>query len=320
MGCLYHYCSTQKCFSILNSRTLRLSDLQKSNDYRELSLFFPELLYEVEDLYREKPYHFKYKDSKDEDAFRRLSSETYKYWRSCFSTGSFSNFVICFSEAQDSLSQWRGYADNGRGCCIGFSKKSLMDYCKNSGKVLRIAQVEYISEEEKKQKIRNAALYCIRELQTLREWIVENITGNDNDPDTDGLLLFNYIGMLESIFTDTLRYKSNSFKEEHEWRIYFPDAVRKVPKWLSSKMRRNYGWHGLHFETEKFLSDNVKFHVTDDDIIPFCPISFDNFDENPVVELWTGPKNNIRQMDIELFLKLNGYESTKPYHSLISYC
>lgn len=37
----------------------------------------------------------------------------------------FAMFVGSFSKNADELSQWRGYADNGRGFCIGFSKRIL---------------------------------------------------------------------------------------------------------------------------------------------------------------------------------------------------
>lgn len=33
--------------------------------------------------------------------------------------------VACFSERKDCLSQWRGYADDGKGMAIGFDKKLL---------------------------------------------------------------------------------------------------------------------------------------------------------------------------------------------------
>ena len=38
MSCLYHYCSNEKCFSILKGKTIRLSDIEKSNDYMNIFL------------------------------------------------------------------------------------------------------------------------------------------------------------------------------------------------------------------------------------------------------------------------------------------
>ena len=33
---LFHYCSNLKCFNILSGKSIRLSDIKKSNDYNEL--------------------------------------------------------------------------------------------------------------------------------------------------------------------------------------------------------------------------------------------------------------------------------------------
>ena len=67
MSCLYHYCSNEKCFSILKGKTIRLSDIEKSNDYMELSLFFPRILDAIDDLYRKKPFRFKFNKKYDSD-------------------------------------------------------------------------------------------------------------------------------------------------------------------------------------------------------------------------------------------------------------
>lgn len=113
---LFHYCSNQKCFGILESQNIRLSDVQKSNDYKELSLFFPKIFKEIERLYKEDPFPFKYYELEDEAAFLDLLHLTFRDFDEQFVTGEFSNFMLCFSESPDSLSQWRGYAADGKGC------------------------------------------------------------------------------------------------------------------------------------------------------------------------------------------------------------
>ena len=37
---VHHYCDNHKMASILSSKTLRMSDITKSNDYEEVKLFF----------------------------------------------------------------------------------------------------------------------------------------------------------------------------------------------------------------------------------------------------------------------------------------
>ena len=41
---VYHYCDNCKMANILSSKTLRMSDITKSNDYEEVKMFFPGIL------------------------------------------------------------------------------------------------------------------------------------------------------------------------------------------------------------------------------------------------------------------------------------
>ncbi len=41
---LYHYCSTEKAFSIIRGKNVRLSDITKSNDWLEMNIFYYNIL------------------------------------------------------------------------------------------------------------------------------------------------------------------------------------------------------------------------------------------------------------------------------------
>ena len=71
---LYHYCSNEKSYSILTSKSIRLSDIQKSNDYRELSLFFPKILDYIEELYHQKPFRLQCDGKIEGEALSKLLS------------------------------------------------------------------------------------------------------------------------------------------------------------------------------------------------------------------------------------------------------
>ena len=320
MSSLYHYCSNEKCFSILRGKTIRLSDIQKSNDYMEMSLFFPEIIDIIEEQYLKAPFPLKYKNLHDQDALLEMTNISYDYWKKRFDNGDFSNFVVCFSEKADTLSQWRGYADNGKGCCIGFSKQLLLEYCKMNKSILTMQKVEYLTEEQIHNRILYKAKECLDSIKLLREWIVDNMTHDDNSPDTDNLLHFNFDGILSSVFNGSLGMKSKAFSEEKEWRIFFQRGAYKNPEWVCRKDNDILiGPEGFS-ETVDFLNNKIQFQVSDNDIIPFYPIGFDEFSTNPVTELWIGPKSNIRPKDIELFLRHNGYKNTRAIYSRITYC
>ena len=317
---LFHYCSNQKCFSILESKTIRLSDIQKSNDYKELSLFFPKIFDYLEELYNQKPFRFKYAEKTGTAAFEEMLDLSYEAWRKKFATGEFSNFVLCFSENPDSLSQWRGYADNGKGCCIGFSHEELEHYCLLTNNVLRLEKVVYLADEGIDNAIFHAAKDILEDLRGLRKWIIENMTHDDNDPDTDGLLHYNFDGMLESSFIDSLQYKSFAFNEENEWRLFFSRPAYKKPEWIANNEETEFKGPDGFAETIRFLNNRVDFLKTDSDLVPYCPVGFEEFDCVPVSSVWVGPKNNIRSSDLELFLKTKGYTSTRIEKSRITYC
>ena len=315
---LFHYSSNIKCFSILDSKTLRMSDIQKSNDYQELDRFFPDLLSYISRQYDKAPFPLYFEGANDRDALSLLLDMSYSIWSKRFEKGEFSNFVACFSESCDVLTQWQAYADNANGCCIGFSLSALKNYCKNTNDVLRLEKVKYLTPVELIDVMVEYAKRILQELQGLRQWIVENMTKDDASPETDSLLGYNFTTMLGYVFTDSLRYKTKDFSHEKEWRIFFSDQVYKNAEWVVGEERKLIGPKGFS-ETLSFLRNKILFHVTTNDIIPYFPIDFTEFKKCPVTAIWIGPKSKIRKEDISLYMKKNGYENVEINFSNISY-
>lgn len=105
MQTLYHYCSTETFSSIVGNRSIRLSSLTMSNDSREGAVILEVLL----SLAREA------------DLNPTLQLRLERQLRQAYDF--FDGFGFCLSEDGDLLSQWRGYADDGRGVSIGFNKQ-----------------------------------------------------------------------------------------------------------------------------------------------------------------------------------------------------
>lgn len=201
---LYQYGSNRRCFNILSERALRLSDIRKSNDYDELLIMYPYIFDEIMRQYSKAPFSFKYDNLDDYPALQALVSITYDIVDKKIESGAFSNFVTCFSEEPDILSQWRGYANDGKGCCLGFSKSVLKKYCDNSNGVLRLEKVQYISHDKLNALVQDTANEILESLKGLREWIVSEMTHDENDENTDGLLYFNFLSMIECALTNSL--------------------------------------------------------------------------------------------------------------------
>ena len=318
MDCLYHYCSNEKAFNILQYQNIRMGDISKSNDSLELQLFFPELHREIFRQYLESPFPFQYNGMNNEDAFREMVQGSEYRWSQRFDSGDFSNFVICFSAIKDCLSQWRGYADDGRGCCIGFSKNAIQAFCDATNGVLRLEKVIYVDEKKISEMISFHAGVIIKNMQGFREWIVKEITHSDDDPNTDCLLAYNFDGMIEGAFVESLRLKTVHFREEQEWRIFLSKRAYKNGDWVYNK-KGAFNGPELFDQTLDFLNDKIDFRCTNDDLVPFCPLRFEEFSINPVVELWLGPKNYTRKSDAELFLRKYKYQKVDVLHSEITY-
>ena len=108
---VYHYCSVDTFFNIIRNSSMWLSDIAKSNDYQE--------------CIRCREFV-----NKGMEEYLRDDVESLKAWKTWYENGVYSNFsmktfCVCFSESKDKLSQWRGYAQDGKGIAIGFNKEFL---------------------------------------------------------------------------------------------------------------------------------------------------------------------------------------------------
>ncbi|MGN0734555.1 MAG: DUF2971 domain-containing protein [Anaerovoracaceae bacterium] len=318
MDLLYHYASNQKGFGILNDRAIRLSDIRKSNDYEELFLLYPDIFEDILAVYKESPFDFQYECQNGEKALKALLEITYHMINDSIESGDLTNFVVCFSEQADLLSQWRGYANDGQVISIGFSKELLQRKCKEDNSVFRLEKVAYICEEKRKEIVKKKAFEVVESLRDLRKWIIENMTHDASSPDTDGLLQFNFHGMIENIMIESLMYKQIGFEEEKEWRIFLRNRAYKNPDWVLGEDCKMIG-PNMFSETLSFLRNKISFNVTDNNIFPYIPLLFSEIGDEVIKEIWIGPKNKIAHGDMELYLAQHGYQNTEIFFSKTSY-
>lgn len=320
MESLYHYCSTEKCLSILKYQSIRLSDIQKSNDYLELNLLYPTIFDVIRDMYYQDPFPFVFEDCSGGAAIQKLLSLSKAYWTGRFSSGDFSNFVLCFSERGNLLSQWRGYADNGQGCCLEFSRESLQSYCASTNGVIRMEKVRYMSEQELRNHVCMCAALVLQILSEMRGKLSVNAEIAGDDRRLDELTRFNFDTILENMFIESLCCKSVGFQEEQEWRIFFSMCPFREPDWYYGDVEsKTFDAPELFVKTVKFLNERIDFRATQDDLIPFCLINFDEFASYPLKSVWLGPKNKIRDTDFRMFLRKNNNPAIKIFHSGITY-
>ena len=283
---LYHYCSTQTfhaLFSAVNP-AIRLSSLSLSNDAMEgrwIRKVFKELCAD-EGL-----------------SIDDIASATN------FMDGLLANIDglgFCLSEEADMLSQWRGYADDAKGFCIGFSQSylaALRDMAQNNFAELKLERVIYDRDEQIAlitpivRQVRGGIDNGVfRPPQT--RMVLDSRT--DEEIELERLEWREAIvalgaGFLEAYFL-MFRLKNHAFREEKEWRILTP-------------VKSDY--------------DSLQYHPKDDRLVPYANLFFGPSRAGAICEVIIGPKNITPLAAVAGFLKEHGFGDVKVRKSDASY-
>ncbi|MBD8725755.1 DUF2971 domain-containing protein [Oxalobacteraceae sp. CFBP 13708] len=282
---LYHYCSTSTLHAIATNKTIRHSDINMLNDSREVrwaySIFEDAAtrLIKREGLLSSAPeITTDFVDSIDEIL---SPSQLVAH-----------PFISCFSLEPDMLSQWRAYADDGRGTAIGFDAKALR--AQIPATFLRVLY-------DKEMQIREmmAAIIAIH--------MAKEALGEDWHTRffTDCMLLAVYM----------TAFKHPSFAEEKEVR-----AVRAINVELHEGLLKFVDRGGKINDDVAVAGGPISFQVRDNHLVAFSDVTLcPDGCEAPVRRLVLGPKNNIAEGNLRLFLGGSGFREFEIVRSDTSY-
>lgn len=315
---LYHYCSNEVMISILKNKQLWMSDISRSNDYSELGIFLPNIFYEIEDLYNTNPFELKYNDENNIYALVDLLRDVDKYIGGARINGFLTSFVVCFSEDGDSLSQWRGYANNGKGCSLGFSQTELEHYCKKHQDRINFKKVQYIDHDEAKRILRVQAEELLEFIRKLRDESKDLFHGKAmTEKIINQNMMLLLIGKIEDFVLNSLQYKWNSFKEENEWRMFFT-GITKDDKTLFGE-QSELSVFKQKYDKDMILHGKLCFYAKEDCIIPYYPIYLFELSNIPIKQFILGPKNRSYEQDIKLLFAKEKMGDADISRSSISY-
>lgn len=276
---LYHYCSTATFFSIISNRSIRISSMSLSNDAMEGKMVLAVL--------------------KHLDKNKLLQSESGSIFPYILDqiNNDYDGLAFCLSEEADLLSQWRGYADDGRGFCIGFSKtyleslenpnfQEIKEFPLQLKKVLyqigeQARSIEHVYEliatrQDALKAVMNDTSIALADQEKRKQLLVESMfTGS--------------LKLVNSLFT----LKSDAFKEEAEWRL-----IATVDS----------STHSLG-----------EFRPTPTNLIPFQTIQLEDNNPNSIVEVITGPKNQTPHPVLKNFLAKHNFGDASVSKSRASY-
>ena len=296
-----------------------MSDISRSNDYNEMRLFVPGVFWEIEKIYKDKPFEFRYKKETGLDALELLTHEANDTLEKARNQGTLTSYVVCFSKEKDLLSQWRGYADNGKGCAIGFSLDELEDYCSRSSGAITIRKVEYINEQRLGIVLREKAEELIPHIITLRNDAKNFITyRNLSEEETDAVMQLIAYGLFEDFLFSSLQYKWDDYVEEAEWRMFFKRITKNARHLFGNEKE----FTELQETAEKgylIQHNKIQFFARDDCIVPYFPVELKDISSDPIKEVYLGPKNNSHIQDVKLLFAREKLGKPDVHYSRISY-
>lgn len=274
---LFHYCSNESFCSVINSGTIWLSSLSLSNDSME-GKWLKSL--------------FKGACEQAGIAGRDIGAilESFDLLLEICD-----GLAFCLSEAEDMLSQWRGYAANGEGVCIGFRSEFLSQgqaaVEERSGYKLTKINYGRVAEENSLDKV-------VSSLKASSDQGYISFPGIFSAPEDDAgwekwwrqslSAKLSVILLVSELFA----VKNPAFREEREWRLLSLDF--RLPEM------------------------SVLFRARGHSLIPYRVYPMD-LTMNPVSQVILGPKNQSKEKDVERFLKSKGFPDVEVSRSAASY-
>ena len=272
---LYHYCSLSTFYNIVKNKSIWVSDVQKSNDFLEViwlkQLFTKQMNDEL--------YKFQLKLVNDLnidqiDDFLNIYQKANEAARIAF----LKTWVFCLSEEKDLLSQWRGYADDGKGISIGFNGEFLDGICslytspsKDPKATIFFDKVHY-DKNIANDYINETGISNVEKCQTIDE------------------LKQCVFGAMAKLEKESPYFKNSSFAEEKEWRIV-----------ITYVMDHFSGADLSGLNTDDYNFGKLDYIVSNNKLVSHFEIKFPNI-KNAISEIVIGPKCTESIVDIKHFL------------------
>lgn len=301
MGNIYHYCSLDTFAQIIKNKTIRLSDLNKTNDYMEkkwgMKLLYRTLCDELQDrgIVMDLKEDYWYSDNAH-NHFEQLENNITSFLNH-------QTLIICFSTKKDMLSQWRAYGNDGVGIAIGFDYDLLKKLLKSEKKFF-IDNVIYKKEKQEKKikeelfapafmHVENMfAQDAVRCSDDYNEYFVEEFDCFCEYMDDDVEKVFPFL-------------KNPAFEEEKEVRIVYNTGIYEE---IEDKEFLSYTSEatpiGRH---EKLLLQPMQYVVKNDKLVAYADLKFEScINDGIIKEIVIGPKAKVSIDDVYRFILLNG--------------
>lgn len=295
---LYHYTDLNGLKGIIENQSFLSSNSAYLNDKEEF--------YYGVNLFKTAISSYQPQTPDEENIIEEISKELNNKSESY-------HFVTCFSIEGDSLSQWRAYANDGKGIAIGFNLKKLIEAFEPKASGLLIEYNLEVQNQAAQIIVERTIQFYSSRLEIFRSFTPENLNAIIADEANE---VFNkYIG----------QFKHNSFIEEREYRFDLSiDKDINVNREISYRVGRNnllvpFLYLKTNYQEEvDSRKENVDTQSTEDIQKKFKQKAR----QLPISELVIGPSldYHLNKKSIAGFLKKNGYcEDIEIKESIVPY-
>ncbi len=269
MQALFHYCTVQTFHAVVSTGRVRLSSVRHANDETEGTLVAAAVARLAKGALL------------PDDEVSNLQR------RAMVLEKQFDGMALCLSEEGDLLSQWRGYADDGRGVAIGFDRTYLDELIRFSESTegqndhfdISLYRAKYDEVEH------DAAIKPLFDvLRSSHPIPLQRTPENENVHK-----MIERIEVLQGIRLSLEAYdlvyslKHRAFSEEREWRLLH------------------------HFDWER--STATGYQPRHGQLVPYVDLSLNSVPLPPFSEVVLGPRHTTPSDVIERFLEGYGHKS-----------
>lgn len=251
---LYHYCSVDTFVKIVQNKTLRLSEIAKSNDSMECQwlerVVIPDL---IKKCLKERLRSSNIDSARHEKIIEEAISfinEFYNSDRDIIQQRMV--LATCFSKEDDFLSQWRGYANDGQGVAIGFNADIFKNIRKSyENTPLKLEKVLYEQKDQEQVVIKEVSRY----IETFAD---------------DSQYKKRNIAMLALLIRSTISsvfIKNKAFIEEAEWRL-----VANLSRVKDSESLQSYLDNLMKYD----LITSINVHARQDGFMYYGDLKYEN--------------------------------------------
>ncbi|MDH0729213.1 DUF2971 domain-containing protein [Pseudomonas sichuanensis] len=199
-------------------------------------------------------------------------------------------FTCSLSAEGDILSQWRAYAKDGTGVAIGFDS-DLLPLVGHHPRRMH----SYVSTMQ--------VLYDSAPQDSIIERIIRNALDDMKSNGAQSEVALDAAMYLQGLSTF---YKNGAFQEEKEWRIIHIPLI--------------WGFLNTNQTTVQSAVSELKHRASGNKLVSYFEYDLSSLvSDFGVRKIVLGPKCEISNYDLELFLTINGYEKTEVVRSLASY-